>query len=98
MIFSPRGLSAVQAASLQPTGHNWRAGGESVSRSREESPVLPRREVRRRWRNSYGRGEPEGRQIVAHGAQPRVAGGRRLPAPERGESRDPPVGSYAPSL
>src|ERR1022692_639840 len=31
--------------------------------------------------------EPEGRKIVAHGAGPWVAGGRRLPAPERGDRR-----------
>src|ERR1019366_1234297 len=31
------------------------------------------------------RAEPEGRKIVAHGAEPWVAGERRLPAPERGE-------------
>ena len=33
------------------------------------------------------RAEPEGRKTVAHGAEPWVSGGRRLPAPERGETR-----------
>src|ERR1039457_6492717 len=31
--------------------------------------------------------EPEGRKTIAHGAQPWVAGGPRLPAPERGVRR-----------
>src|ERR1035441_2090386 len=42
------------------------------------------------------RAEPEGRKIVAHGAEPWVAGGRRLPAPERGERRTAAPGSSAP--
>src|ERR1035438_8891670 len=41
------------------------------------------------------RAEPEGRKIVAHGAEPWVAGGRRLPAPERAK-QGPPHGFFRP--
>src|ERR1039458_9912656 len=50
-------------------------------------PLIPNQEVRVSGTDSQCRREPKGRKIVAHGAQPWVAGGRRLPAPERGVKR-----------